>query len=68
MNIIMTIAQLEFLSKQTHSQNKVAFGLEYKTKQMPSPSNYVLNKHKIREKQHKQLATPRVSSIETHVS
>ena len=43
MNIIITIAQLEFLSEETHSQNKVAFGLEYKTKQMASPPNNVLN-------------------------
>ena len=47
MNIVMTIAQLEFLSEETHSQNKAAFGLEYKTKQIASPSNNVLNKHKL---------------------
>ena len=51
------IAELECLSEEIHSQNKVAFGLEYKTKQKASLSNKVLNKHKIREKQHKQLAT-----------
>ena len=33
-NIIMIIAQLEFLSEETASQNKVAFGHEYKTKQI----------------------------------
>ena len=37
----MTIAQFEFLSEETHSQNKVTFGLEYKTKQM-APCNNVL--------------------------
>ena len=42
--------------KETHSQDKAAFGFEYKTKQMASPSNNILQKLKIREKQHKQLA------------
>ena len=58
-------SQLECLFEETHSQNKVAFGVEYKTKQMAFPSNNVLNKHKIREKQHKQLARYRVSSTAT---
>ena len=52
----MTIAQLEYLSEGTHSKNKETFGVEYKTKQMACPSNNVLNKHKIKKKQHKQLA------------
>ena len=38
------IAQLKCLSEQTHSENKVPFGLEYKTKQMVSSSNNVLDK------------------------
>ena len=53
----MTIAQPECLSEETHSQNKVAFGLECKIKQTASPSNNVLNTHKIREKEHRRLAT-----------
>ena len=55
------IARLE----ETHSQNKVAFGLGYKKKQMASPSNNVLNKHKTRDKQHKQEAGARVSTTAT---
>ena len=59
------IAQLEHLPEGIRSQNEVAFGVEYNTKQIASPSNKVLNKHKIREKQNKQLATSRVSSTAT---
>ena len=35
------IAQPELLSEETPSQNKVAFGLEYTTRQMTSPSNNI---------------------------
>ena len=58
---INMIAQLECLSEETDSQTKVAFGLEYKTNQMASPTNNVLSKHKIREKQYQQPASSRVS-------
>ena len=57
------IAQLECLSEETHiHRKKIPFGLlqdkyEYKTKQMASPSNNMLYRHKVRENQHKQLAT-----------
>ena len=56
MNIIMTMAQLEFLSEKTHSQNKVAFG-RIQDKADSFSFEHVSNKHKIREKQLHRLST-----------